>query len=459
MVELLIGIAIFSVVAILFVVVVLTNSRLFSDQKTNIHLATQNRLALDEMTNQVRESQSIIADCDSQLSNCPAGEMSNSLQLILATWPLDSDGNPYQDDEICGFDYIVYKRGIDTTQLIKQIFPDSTSSRQLDDTGKIIASNVIDLSFAYDGDPFHPNPYEATEVTITLENEESSVHKTHNYAQDTKVTLRNKGGVPTANIFPYAAHADAGDIEFTAGQITGDVRSNSNILTAGSPNPEETLIDGNAWATGTSIPDTNISGTNTEGATTEPLPSIDVEYWKNEASCNNDPICINSGNLTIEDSTSLGPQKIEGNLTLDTDDVLTVTGPLWVEGNIILASGTIEPDISLGSEGTIIIMDGTFINWDEAKVHDNSTTPTKGFLLFYYTGTGTLRFPTKNPGDVVALALAPNGTIEIYGNNEPVIGAFAANRIAIGAGSQIEYDPDANFARFQTGSASSSCTP
>src|SRR3990167_11290793 len=57
--ELLIGMAILAIVGLMVAGVYMSHFRLFSNQSTNIDVASQNRVALDEMVNQIREGNTI----------------------------------------------------------------------------------------------------------------------------------------------------------------------------------------------------------------------------------------------------------------------------------------------------------------------------------------------------------------------------------------------------------------
>src|SRR3989344_4728201 len=70
----------------------LSSFRIFSDQKTATYIANQNRLALDEITNQIREAQSIASNC----TVCGGDTTSSSSVLILKLWSLDANGKPYK---------------------------------------------------------------------------------------------------------------------------------------------------------------------------------------------------------------------------------------------------------------------------------------------------------------------------------------------------------------------------
>lgn len=179
-IELLAAMAILSLITIMVVSVYFTHFKIFSNQSESIQIANQNKISLDEITNQIRESQSVATTC----ANC-GGDSSGTAKIVLQLWPLDASGNP-KDPGGSKYDYIVYKRDdLENSKLIKKIIPDPSSTRSA--STKIIATEVNNLQFAYD-----VAPPATTQVTITLTNTSKSLNKTNTITQESKAVLRNK---------------------------------------------------------------------------------------------------------------------------------------------------------------------------------------------------------------------------------------------------------------------------
>jgi hypothetical protein len=93
-----------------------------------------------------------------------------------------------------------------------------------------------------------------------------------------------------------------------------------------------------------------------------PVSGEKIQNWKDEASCNDNPSCIFSGDYTIPggETREIGPLKIEGNLTLENNATLKMTGTIYVTDNIILnQNSTVELDPNdYGSLSGLIIADG-----------------------------------------------------------------------------------------------------
>jgi len=157
LVELIAGLGIIGVIIVMLASLYFAHTRLFSNQNTSIEVASQNRLAVDEITNQIRESEAVVSSCTA----CSPDSTSQTT-LILQLWPLDTNGDP--TEPTTGSDYIIYKKGDnDNTKLIKKIVADTSSSRQSSE--KIIATNISSLTFTYE--PDNNDPPTATAVTVS----------------------------------------------------------------------------------------------------------------------------------------------------------------------------------------------------------------------------------------------------------------------------------------------------
>jgi len=181
LIELITGIAIFGLVILLAASVYFAHFRIFSNQNTSIEVASQNKLALDEMTNQIREGESVVNICP----NCGTDTTGDHV-LILRLWPLNASQEPF-DPGGSNYDYIIYKQSAtDNTKLIKKIIVDPSSSRSSSE--KILATDISSLQFSYD----NADPAQASEITISLTTSGNSGSKTLTTTQTSKAVLRNK---------------------------------------------------------------------------------------------------------------------------------------------------------------------------------------------------------------------------------------------------------------------------
>jgi hypothetical protein len=151
---------------------------------------------------------------------------------------------------------------------------------------------------------------------------------------------------------------------------------------------QATIIDKDAYYV-TKL-NTTVSGTSYPNSPDQegvdlPISDAQVTEWETIAE-NGGTItaCDAQGNYTITTTMSLGPKKIACNLVVKTNSgILTVTGPLWVTGNITTQTGpTIRIDPSLGSQNVAIIADNPNDQTGSGKISIGQST--------VFQGSGTL---------------------------------------------------------------------
>ena len=148
------------------------------------------------------------------------------------------------------------------------------------------------------------------------------------------------------------------------GHIYG-IHSTSTVYahTIGSAS-QPTTIDRHAYYA-TTITNTTVNGTQYPGSSDQPVAALpisdaQISEWEDQAVAGGTiTSCDGSGNYEITASVTLGPKKIECNLVIKGNNVvLTITGPLWVTGNITTQTGPmIQIDPALGSQNVAIIAD------------------------------------------------------------------------------------------------------
>ena len=181
LIELLVGFGIIGIISFVIAGVFLAHYKLYNTQTASVDVASQNKLGIDEMTNQIRQAQSIVTTC----SACGTDQTGASI-LVLRLWPLDSSGNP-MDPTSANYDYIVYKQDpSNSAMLLKITYPDSTSSRKAQT--QRVANNISSLVFTYD----NSDVTQASEVDITLTTAQTVAQKTLTTTADSKAILRNK---------------------------------------------------------------------------------------------------------------------------------------------------------------------------------------------------------------------------------------------------------------------------
>ncbi len=232
--------------------------------------------------------------------------------------------------------------------------------------------------------------------------------------------------------FHYAIQiGDLGLLMYSNSEVNGNTYSNGDIT-----GYSNTQINGDAYAVGTiSSPKPVISGERVEGTDPQPLPTVDIEFWKEQANVNEDPIIgdyeINSGSHT------LGPRKIEGNLSINSSAILTVTGPLHVTGNFEMNSnGEMHLDESFGSQGTVVVVDGTVRIDSNAQIYPTSADP-KGYILVATTDT-SMAAVELNSNSAGGIFYALDGGIQINSNGHAV--SVVGKKLILNSNAVLDYD-------------------
>lgn len=192
----------------------------------------------------------------------------------------------------------------------------------------------------------------------------------------------------------------------------------------------------------------------------QPFPVSDgnIEAWKTEAEAGG----VQTGNVTIgpwpNQTASMGPKKIVGNLTVSSGGVLTVNGTLWVTGNIVVSgAGIIKLADSYGGQSGVIVTDG------RVSVSGGGQFANNGQSGSYIMVVTTSTCPTGSCGGSPAISVsggtgsvilnAQKGTINFSG------GASAkqatAEKIIMSGGTTVNYETglaDMNFSSGPSGS-------
>jgi len=198
-VEITTAIGIIGIISIMVVSIYFAYFRLFSNQSKTIDIANETRIAIDAITNQIRESSAVVSSCPvgSPYNGCGGSTTSTSAtscnnttnysaKVVLQLWPLDSNSNP-TDPGSSNYDYVVIKRDdLENTKLKMITYPSSTSSRK---SSSLILSNEIScLSFTFD----NADPTQASEVTAGITNTTTQFGKNYTQSQETRAVIRNK---------------------------------------------------------------------------------------------------------------------------------------------------------------------------------------------------------------------------------------------------------------------------
>jgi len=211
----------------------------------------------------------------------------------------------------------------------------------------------------------------------------------------------------TGVTFNFGVQVGAGGFELdnNAG-VNGNVYSNDDIV-----GKNGSFITGDAFAAGI-VTGVEVGGETQTGVSPQAFPITDnqITAWKNEAAAGG---TLGSQSLSGT-NTTLGPKKINGNLTLTNGSVLTLSGYLWVTGNIVLSNNTSLRLASFyGSNDGLIVADGTIL-LDNGSSFEGSGTEGSHIMLLTTSNSGSAIKLSNNAE--AAVLYAANGTIELDNN-------------------------------------------
>lgn len=235
-----------------------------------------------------------------------------------------------------------------------------------------------------------------------------------------------------------------GDLDFMM-YLTGILTSISGVT-----------IGGNAWASSLAncsiggnasyqtISSCSVTGTNYPGtvpATPVPLPISDAQIADWEA------VSLAGGTIqgpySPSGTVTLGPKKINGNLTITNGATLILSGPVWVNGNVDFSNNAhLNVSPSTGTNGAMIIADapGNTATAGKVNLSNNVTITGNGnpnsFPMFISTNTGANAINMSNNAAGIIL-YAPYGTIEIENGAE--VNQITARHLDMGNNSTINY--------------------
>ena len=178
-----------------------------------------------------------------------------------------------------------------------------------------------------------------------------------------------------------------------------------------------------------------------------PLPIADsqIQQWKDEAAAGGTII----GNYTLNGAAgSLGPRKITGELIVDNNAVLTVTGTLWVVGNVTIKNGsTIKLSSGYGSTSGIIISDSLVL------LNNNSVSTGSGqagsYLMYISTSPSLQAIEVRQGNTEATIAYTNTGTVLL--DNGANLRDAVAYRLHIKQNATITYETGLQSAVFTSG--------
>lgn len=142
-----------------------------------------------------------------------------------------------------------------------------------------------------------------------------------------------------------------------------------------------------------------------------PISTAMINDWKADAEAGG----VIEGNYTVSASQSLGPKKINGNLTISNSKILTVTGTIYVTGKITINNNaSIVLDGSYGSASGIVMSDDV-IDIQNGAIFSGAGAGSYVMLVSLKNDTVDTVIDVNNNA-TAALLYAPYGIIDIDSN-------------------------------------------
>ncbi len=301
----------------------------------------------------------------------------------------------------------------------------SPSTTGVGGTGTINSSNVTS-SYGWIDATFSTNPslVSGTSYWLLLDTS-SSTSNYYSWAMDSNDGCSNGTSKSTSNWSSPSWAALSRDMNFRTymGGIVTSLTGVDVLGDARAPIMTGCNVSGDAYynATNTcSVGGTTYSGTADSPQQAMPISQAQIDEWKSAAE--NGGTYNGNYTLTNGQTATIGPLRINGNLTLDNNVTLYLTGPIWVNGNITISNNSIiRIDASLGSAGVAIVADsltnpataGLVNIGNNADIVGNNNPGSYPLVLSTSTSNSAITLSNNTAG---AIYYAANGTVQVANN-------------------------------------------
>lgn len=180
-----------------------------------------------------------------------------------------------------------------------------------------------------------------------------------------------------------------------------------------------------------------------------PISVEEIQVWKDAAQAGG--TIIGNYELGGSDTASLGPKKITGNLEIEDSAVLTLTGTLWVAGDVeVKNSARVKLASSYGATSGVIVADGT-ITLQNNSISEGSGNP-DSYLIYLSTNSSNPALVIKNNA-IADILYTSQGWLEVQNNAQLV--EVTGYGIHLKNSSVIQYEMGLQDAKFTSGPGAS----
>ncbi len=180
-----------------------------------------------------------------------------------------------------------------------------------------------------------------------------------------------------------------------------------------------------------------------------PISESNITTWKDAAAAGG----TYSGNYSVSGSNtaSLGPKKINGNLSVSGSGILTLTGPLWVTGTVsVSGSGKIKLASGYGSDDEIIMSEGNVTVSGSGAA--NGSGASGSYIVIATTSTSSSAVTLSGSAGAIVL-YAPYGGVTISGS--AALKAVVGYSVSISGSGSITYESGLADISFSSGPSGS----
>lgn len=185
-----------------------------------------------------------------------------------------------------------------------------------------------------------------------------------------------------------------------------------------------------------------------------PISQSDIDAWKSVASTGGncaEPQCDNNGNfkITNNEHASLGPKKITGKLEVDNGATLTLTGPLWVLGDVKFSNNCfVELPSSYGALSEVIVGSGK-ITISNGCSFSGSGNSSSYIMLVSEKNSQTEEVMEVDNNSTGVIYFVPKGKIKMKNNASAK--ELAAHGIVLDNNAIISYEFGLSNVNFSSG--------
>ncbi len=201
-------------------------------------------------------------------------------------------------------------------------------------------------------------------------------------------------------------------------------------------------------------------GSADQATSSMPIPDSKIASWESDAAAGGSVTCV-SGVYEVSSDRTLGPKKIPCDLQIDHNTTLTLGGPLWVDGNVVIKGATVKVSSSIVGKTLPIIADKVSDPNNGGTITIQTTSSFAGsgsnsFVMLVSqnhateNGYGTLAINLTQSGDGDLLLYAPHGAITMNQSSNN-LGEVTAYLLTFNNNTEVHYSTGLAHLLFTSG--------